>query len=130
MDITNLISKMQAGKQDFKRGQIAVDFDGVLASISEDWNGTEDIGAPMPGAEQFLIGLKQAGYNVIVFTAREPIQVADWLKTHKLQKYVTKTTSVKPAALAYIDDRAINFNGDFNDCLRTLSSFKPYWKIR
>jgi hypothetical protein len=41
---------------------------------------------------------------------------------------VYDVTSRKLPAHAYIDDRALRFNGDYNETLTELETFKPYWK--
>jgi len=45
--------------------------------------------------------------------------VWEWLKKHKFDKYISKVTSEKPRAVAYIDDKAIKFN-DWDSCLKDL----------
>ena len=45
--------------------------------------------------------------------------VWEWLKKYKFDKYISKVTSEKPRAVAYIDDKAIKFN-DWDSCLKDL----------
>ena len=45
--------------------------------------------------------------------------VWEWLKKHKFDKYISKVTSEKPRATAYIDDRGIRFT-DWDSCIKNL----------
>ena len=104
---------------------ICVDFDGVL----NDYQGydEDDLGNPRPGAELFLKKLSYR-YRVIILSARRYSSIIKWLVAHDLWKYVVNVTSYKPPAVAYIDDRAIQFNGDYDDVLDQLKGFKPHWQ--
>jgi len=44
-----------------------------------------------------------------------------WLKKHNFDQYISKVTSEKPRAMAYIDDKAIRFN-NWNQCLENLEN--------
>ena len=60
-------------------------------------------------------------YDVIIYTAKAKpdrglingktgIQLVwDWLRDNDMAKFVTKVTSEKPRAVAYIDDKGITF---------------------
>ena len=43
----------------------------------------------------------------------------DWLRKNSLSQYVSKVTSEKPRAIAYIDDKAIQFT-DWKQSLQEL----------
>ena len=45
--------------------------------------------------------------------------VWDWLRKHDVAKYVTKVTSEKPRAVAYIDDKAFKFSS-WGECIEDL----------
>ena len=104
---------------------ICLDFDGVL-NIYKGYKG-EDTGELRPGAREFLEKLSKE-YNVIIFSVRPFPQVVKWLYKHDLAGYVYDVTSQKLPAHAYIDDRALRFNGDYNETLKELQGFQPYWK--
>ena len=42
--------------------------------------------------------------------------VWEWLKKHDMAKYISKVTSEKPRAVAYIDDKSISFK-NWDECL-------------
>ena len=66
----------------------------------------------------------------MLFTNRKPFNASKWLIENKLDKYFSDVTNVKPIASIYIDDRALKFNGDYNQTLAEIENFKVYWKNR
>lgn len=106
---------------------VCLDFNGVLDTYNG-WiyggNGTEY--PPRDGVVAFLEELHQ-NYTVVVCTVINPVDVQQWLSKHNLDIYIDYVTNIKPVALAYIDDRAIPFNGDFDVCLDKLYTFQPHW---
>lgn len=110
-----------------EKGTIAVDFDGVLHTY-KGWEGETVMYPPLPGTREFLEKLNQK-YRVVVFTARDNLGVvADWLAEYGLLGLVNSITKEKPKAWAYIDNRAIRFNGDFGDVMNQLDT-NPWWKV-
>lgn len=99
---------------------IAIDFDGV---IHDDYLGFHDgtcYGRAINGSEKAL-ELLAKHFRVVIFTAKAKSSrpkidgksgeslVWEWLRENKLDVYVSEVTAEKPRALAYIDDKAINF---------------------
>jgi len=105
---------------------VAVDFDGVIADY-RGWKGVFELGEPYPGAGEFLRILAE-DYRVVVFTTRSVAHVMDWLFQRGWTKYVVDVTNQKPVAFAYIDDRAICFNGCYADALQALHGFEAHWE--
>lgn len=105
---------------------VALDFDGVLNCYTG-WKGESELYQPRPDAQQFL-ALLNADYEVAIYSTRDPESIRAWLQEHGLADYVRSVTKHKPPALAYIDDRAIRFDGDYGAVLVELSTFKPYWE--
>lgn len=106
---------------------VCVDLDGVL-NVFDGWQGADYFHPPRPGAEEFLRGLRDRNYRVIVFTVRWAEHVEQWLERYGLSRYVDEVTDKKPPAHVYVDDRAICFRGDFNDALRQIAEFKAHWE--
>ena len=106
---------------------VCVDFDGVLAEYTG-WKGPEHLGAPRPGAAEFLQEINYLGMKVIILTTRNPLIVQIWLNDLGIDHLVDRVTREKPPALVYIDDRALLFDGDFGAALWKLVRFTPYWR--
>lgn len=104
---------------------ICIDFDGVLNNY--DHYDENDLSTPRAGAREFLETLSQ-NHKVVILTARNFAKVLNWLQEHGLSKYVYDVTNIKVPAVAYIDDRAIPFDGDYEGTLAKLEYFEPYWK--
>ena len=113
---------------------ICVDFDGVIHKNSKGYYDGTVYDEPIEGAKEALKKLAKT-YDVVICSAKaKPDRglvngktgtelVWEWLKEHKMEKYVTKVTAEKPRAVAYIDDKGIKFN-NWADCLKTLEEKK------
>ncbi len=106
------------------RKTVAVDLDGVLAQY-HGFKGPQLIEPPMEGAREFLESLCAEGYKVVIYTSRETFIVFEWLRQWDMMEFVTDVNFChingrvgKPVAVAYVDDRAVPFQGDFEDALR------------
>ena len=87
---------------------IAVDFDGVIHKYSKGYQDGTPYDIPMEGAKKALRKLEKRGFDIVIFTARDNLQVVtEWMIGHGFPNYVV--TNQKPKAIAYIDDRAIRF---------------------
>lgn len=100
---------------------VVLDFDGVVNSYQSGWTGREDDlpDPPMPGVADFLRQLL-ARYLVVIVTtrAKKPsgqFAVESWLVKHGLP--AVPVTAVKPPAIAYVDDRAVRYRGDWLEVL-------------
>ncbi len=101
---------------------ICVDFDGVL----NEYDGYEEgnLGEPLSGSQDFIKKLR-GKYKVVILTSRPKEQVINWLNNNGFPSM--KVTNRKVPAVAYIDDRAIQFNGNYKKVISRLKNFKPYW---
>lgn len=105
---------------------IAIDLDGVL----DNYNGKYDeniFSEIKDGAKEFIIELSK-NYKLILFTTRNSKQAKEWLLKNKIDKYFSDVTNIKPLAYIYIDDRALKFDGDYNQTLSEIKNYKVYWK--
>lgn len=109
------------------RPTVCVDLDGVLNTFDE-WRGPEFFHGPREGAREFLSDLHASGFRVVILTVRWHEWVRAWLEANALSEFVDEVTDRKPPAHAYVDDRAVCFRGDFNDTLRQIIAFRPFWE--
>lgn len=106
---------------------VCVDLDGVL-NVYDGWEGENYFHGPRPGVADFLLNLGTIFDEVLVHTTRDVGKTTRWLEGHNLRSLVDGVTSDKPPAIAYVDDRAVQFNGDFEQTLEDLRGFAPHWK--
>ena len=104
-----------------------IDLDGVLNCYDGTYK--EDEIAPVrEGAREFLESLSH-DYLIEIFTVRNKKLTLKWLQDNHLDEFITDVTNVKnPFASIYLDDRGLNFNGDFKTSLSAIKNFKPHWK--
>lgn len=114
-------------QQKFQPG-CSVDFDQTLHPYSKGWTGPiPDDEPPYRGAKDFLRTLKAKGYKVIVFSVRYgdpggPEAIEGWLTKYGLMPYVDMITNIKQHSVAYVDDRAVHFSGDYLSCLHQVEA--------
>ena len=103
-------------------GVVCVDFDGTIAP----WGSLFGYPKPLPSAVEFIDWLKEKGYTVVIFTSRlssvwhaaegrSPakgiFEQVDYLQEY-CRRYninVDSATAEKIPAIAYIDDKAVEF---------------------
>ena len=100
---------------------ICFDFDGVIHKYSKGWRKGVIYDEPIDGVKDFIDSLKK-DYYIVVCSARvydkvfEPEIVIEnisrWLNKYNI--YYDEVTGKKPIAIAYIDDRAIEFNNNWD----------------
>ena len=102
--------------------RIGLDFDGVLHSYTSGFTGIEPKDPPVKGAVKFVCKLKDAGFEVFVFTAR--LAGENWSAAHEMaiRAWLVENnfpclqiTGEKWHADLYIDDRGYRFTGDFTE---------------
>lgn len=92
----------------------AVDLDGTIAEpVWEPSNPTDDIGAPIERNVRKLIDLADAGYKIIIHTARPWTSleaIEGWLRHHEIPFKQIECSKI--LAAKYVDDRAIHAEED------------------
>lgn len=106
---------------------ICIDFDGVLNNY--DHYDENDLSTPKHGAKEFLEKLSRE-FTIIILSARKYPKIVRWLEQHDMIQYVADVTSVKPPARVYLDDRGIQFKGDYEKALKDIKNFKTYWEVK
>lgn len=107
---------------------LAIDFDGVIHKYSLGWHDGTIYDGPVDGAFQVIRAL-MGDYTIVIHTSRDIKQVRDWLKLQGFTAVASNdirfwevsnallVTNMKPAAIAYIDDRAFKFT-NWDDVLK------------
>jgi len=106
---------------------ILIDLDGVLNEYGDNKYDENYIPPMKNGVEEFLKKLSQYA-ELKLFTTRNSMLATKWLINNGIDKYFVDVTNVKIKAYLHIDDRAICFNGNFEQTLKEVDSFRVYWK--
>ena len=113
---------------------VVFDFDGVIHSYTSGWKGETNIpDPPVPGIQEALKEIHDAGYEVVVVSTRcktvlGRMAIENWLDMYGMTQEVDKVCKEKPPAIAYIDDRAICFDGHPETLLKKIKNFQPWYK--
>jgi hypothetical protein len=116
------------------RYTVAVDFDGVIHSYSSPWVSHEHIpDPPVAGAIEWLNDIAD-DFDVVILTTRGAtlegrIAVGEWLDAHGFTRY-REVTAQKVAALIYLDDRAVRFDGSNFPDAQAIHAARPWNKPR
>jgi len=106
--------------------KIAIDFDGVLAHYKPGMATDDKQGLPIGGAREALINFKDRGFEIIIWTSRP---ITDNLKKW-FEVYAIPYDEIieKPDCHLFIDDRAIQFKGNWNNVLEEIDNFSEWWR--
>lgn len=96
------------------RPTVAVDWDGTL--VEHCW---PECGDWLPGAIDFVKQLQKRGYRVVIHSCRAMYlkghtEILEKLREAGLKDVEIHTEPNKPIAVAYVDDRAVPFAGDYD----------------
>ena len=105
---------------------ILIDLDGVLNTYSGKYN--ENFIPPIKdGAKDFLQKLS-VDYKVNIFTTRNLLLTSKWLNENNLSEFIEDITNIKKPSYLIIDDRCINFDGNYDDLIEKIKNFKVLHK--
>ena len=106
---------------------VCIDFDGVIHSYRSGWKGVENIpDPPIHGVREAIAHLRKR-YRVVVHSARGNTPegcaaIRRWLAKHNIE--VDDVSETKPPAFVYVDDRAIQFNGNWPETITEINAFR------
>ena len=109
-----------------RKKKILLDLDGVLNT----YNGHFKKGFIPPireGAFELVKELSE-NYKIVIFTTRDYFLTSKWVIKNGLGEYVDNITNIKEPAYLIIDDRCINFNGNYEDLKNTINNFEVWYK--
>jgi phosphoglycolate phosphatase-like HAD superfamily hydrolase len=110
-----------------ERGTVAVNFDGVVCQLEAEHGIPK--GPPFPGAVDALRKLKHEGYWILMFSARPEPDVRGYLTANAIPfDAIVAGPTKKPLYRIFLDERAITFDGDWNEASRQIRTFQPYWR--
>ena len=113
------------------RKSIAFDFDGVIHSyVSKFTTDDEILDPPVNGIAESINYLRKK-YKIYVFSSRCKSlagrnAIIKYMRTNGI--YFDEVVDKKPAVTVLVDDRAICFNGNPEDMIESIESFKPWNK--
>lgn len=120
-----------------KKKTICIDFDGVLADYSEGYQGEDKFGDMVPNADNGTAILKKKGFTIIIYTTRPANDaLKNWLKENNITyDYINENPDqpksaegCKLIADIYLDDRGIQFRGNWEWIMRDIAEFTPWSK--
>ena len=110
--------------------RIVFDFDGVVHRYSKGWYDGSIYDGPVLGIKQVIDALRNIdGYEVVIMSTRSRDEkgkkaIQEWLDKYNI--YVDGIYSDKPPAMVYVDDRAVCFDGDCDNLIEQIRSFKTW----
>lgn len=116
---------------------ICIDIDGTLVHY-EEWKGEEHFGGIIEGAVSATHKLHKNGWYIIIYSTRANKElISRFLVDSKIEfdsinenpNQPENAKDGKPYADIYVDDRAICFNGDWEQTLMEIEKFKP-WEMK
>jgi hypothetical protein len=113
---------------------VAVDCDGVLHSYRSGWQGADSLpDPPVPGAIEWLELITKTFEVAINSTRCRSVAgrwaIEAWLREHGLSDEALARVHYppyKPAALVYLDDRALRFDGEHFPSVADVWAAKPW----
>ena len=105
---------------------ILIDLDGVLNTYDGQF---EDFFIPpiAAHAHEFIKELSM-DYKIVIFTSRNLLSASKWVMDNKLENFISDVTNIKIPAFLIIDDRCINFSGNFSELKYNIDNFIPWYK--
>ncbi len=105
---------------------ILIDLDGVLNQYQGSYS-NDYIPPVREGAKDFVKNLSR-NFEIKLFTTRNKLLASKWVIENDLESFIADITNIKETAWIYVDDRCINFDGNFENLTNNIFNFKPWYK--
>ena len=105
---------------------ILFDLDGVLNTYDGKYD-KNNIPSIKDGAYKLIKELSE-DYKIVIFTTRNSLIASKWIIENGLDEYIENVTNIKEPAYLIIDDRCINFNGDYKELKNQIKDFEVWYK--
>jgi hypothetical protein len=113
---------------------IAIDFDGVIHGYSRGWQDGSIYDPPKPGTKEALTSLKERGFQLVIFSARnydrtdrrggfernQVKEVTEYLVKHSIPFDRIHTEPTKPNCSLFIDDKAVRWEISWEDTMHKV----------
>jgi len=103
---------------------IAMDFDGVIATYTTGQH--QEIGTLIPGIKELIDQLRTEGWAVVIYSARKTHEIEGWLDDNAVIH--DGISEDKPLAEIYVDDRALQFDGNVTNLQYQIANHRPWWQ--
>ncbi|WP_018344812.1 HAD hydrolase family protein [Cytophaga aurantiaca] len=103
--------------------QIIIDMDGTICT--EERMFSRSLAKPLPGSVENVNKLYNEGHTIIIYTARTWMEfemTTEWLKNNGVQYH--QLMMGKPVGDFWIDDRALNFNNNWEQISEVINKKK------
>lgn len=107
---------------------ILIDIDGVLNYYTGSFD-EKFIPPVREDALSFIRNLYKK-FDIKLFTTRNKLLASKWVLENGLEEYISDITNIKELAWIYVDDRCINFDGNFETLTNKINDFKPWHKAK
>ena len=113
---------------------VCVDLDGTIARY-DGWVNETHFGEPIEGVQEALEKLQSAGWRIIIHTTRGNRDlIRKYLEKHAVPfDHINENpdqppgaSGGKPIAHVYVDDRDVQFNGDWSATVNEILNFVPW----